>query len=134
MEVMNCRTCRRLFNYISGVRLCPACREELEKKFQEVKKYVEENPGVTIAKVAEDMEVPVKQIKDWVREERLILSEAWGEIFCDACGKAIKSGKFCPECKHKMVTTLGSAYAKNNSPKTSKSSKGSADGKMRFLD
>ena len=36
MEVKNCKKCRRLFNYISGPSICPQCREELEKKFQEV--------------------------------------------------------------------------------------------------
>ena len=44
MELMNCRNCKKLFNYIAGEKLCPACKEKLEEKFQEVKKYIEENP------------------------------------------------------------------------------------------
>ena len=26
MEVMNCRSCKRLFNYITGPMICPACK------------------------------------------------------------------------------------------------------------
>ena len=33
MEVMNCRNCKRLFNYITGPMICPACKDKLEKKF-----------------------------------------------------------------------------------------------------
>lgn len=136
MEVTNCRTCGRLFNYISGRQMCPLCRDQLEKKFQEVKMYVEENPGATLSTVSQEMEVSVKQLKDWIREERLILTEAWGEICCDVCGKAIKTGKFCEECKRKMVTNLGSAYGNknaNNATKTNNLRKDS-DAKMRFFD
>lgn len=42
MEVRNCRSCGRLFNYM-GAPLCPACQKKLEEKFQEVKAFLEEN-------------------------------------------------------------------------------------------
>lgn len=44
MEVRNCRSCGRLFNYMGGAPLCPACQKKLEEKFQEVKAFLEENP------------------------------------------------------------------------------------------
>ena len=53
MELMNCRNCKKLFNYIAGEKLCPACKEKLEEKFQKVKKYIEENPRENINQVAE---------------------------------------------------------------------------------
>ena len=31
MELMNCRNCKKLFNYIAGVLLCPACNAQLEE-------------------------------------------------------------------------------------------------------
>ena len=71
MELMNCRNCKKLFNYIAGEKLCPACKEKLEEKFQKVKKYIEENPRENINQVAEACDVTIKQIKYWVREERL---------------------------------------------------------------
>ena len=30
MNVRNCRKCGKIFNYIAGPFVCPACREELE--------------------------------------------------------------------------------------------------------
>ena len=32
MEVRNCKGCSRLFQYLSGPILCPACKEKLEDK------------------------------------------------------------------------------------------------------
>ena len=36
MDVRNCKECGRLFNYIGGQRLCPACKDKLEEKFAQV--------------------------------------------------------------------------------------------------
>ena len=76
MDVRNCKGCGKLFNYMSGAQLCPECRAKLETKFSSVKDYIGEHPQASISQVAEDMDVSVKQIKQWVKEERLILSEA----------------------------------------------------------
>ena len=73
MNVRNCRKCGRLFNYISGPSWCPACREQMEVKFQEVKEYIRENPGVGIKQVSEACDVEPAQINQWLREERLEL-------------------------------------------------------------
>ena len=75
MELMNCRNCKKLFNYIAGEKLCPACKEKLEEKFQKVKKYIEENPRENINQVEEACDVTIKQIKYWVREERLSFTD-----------------------------------------------------------
>ena len=75
MDVRNWKSCGKMFNYISGAPLCPGCNAELEKKFQKVKEYIQENKSVPLSKIAEDNEVTVNQLKRWVREERLIFSE-----------------------------------------------------------
>ena len=134
MDVKNCRTCGRLFNYISGRQMCPACRSKLEEKFQEVKKYVEENKSATLSQVAEEMDVPIRQIKEWIREERLILTEAWGEICCDSCGKAIKTGKFCDECKRTIANKLSNVYKDNKKTESKNSLRKDTSAKMRFFD
>ena len=36
MDVRNCKTCGRLFNYMGGAPLCPECKAALEKKFEDV--------------------------------------------------------------------------------------------------
>ena len=87
MNVRNCRGCGRLFNYISGPSLCPACREKLEEKFQQVKEYIRENPGVGIREVSEACEVETSQINQWLREERLELTEDSPLMLsCESCG------------------------------------------------
>ena len=74
MNVRNCRSCGCIFNYVAGQVICPACRDKLEKKFQEVKEYIRENKGVGIQEVADACEVDVGQIRQWLREERLELA------------------------------------------------------------
>ncbi len=133
MEVMNCKSCKRLFNYMGGIQLCGACKDELEKKFVEVKEYIYKNPHSSIATVAEDTDVTVKQIKQWIREERLTLSEATVDgVTCEHCGKPICSGRFCDRCKAEMANTIGSAI---NKPKQLEPDRRqNRDGnKMRFL-
>lgn len=109
MDVRNCRSCGRLFNYLSGPPICQACREKLEDKFQQVKEYLRENPNSSIQVVSDDNEVSVAQIRQWVREERLTFSDDSPiGLPCESCGKTIKTGRFCEECKAKMKNELNS--------------------------
>lgn len=134
MNVRNCKKCGRIFNYVSGVPICPSCREGMEKKFQEVKDYIRENRQAGITEVAEVCEVEVRQIKQWVREERLEFSEdsAVG-IDCELCGAMIRSGRFCEKCKAGMVNELDKAIAKPKMPKPEKKTDTRENPKMRFL-
>lgn len=133
MNVKNCRKCKRIFNYVMGPVLCPRCREEEEEKFQEVKKYVIENPGSGIQEVSEACDVSVNLIRQWLREERLVLSdESPMGINCEHCGRMIKSGRFCSECKSAMTSGFQSAMGR---PVSTPPKKDSRDGaRMRFLD
>lgn len=134
MEVRNCKTCGRLFNYIGGNNrnLCPACVDELEDTFQEVKKYVEENPGCGMTDITETFNVNSRQVEKWIREERLCFAEDSPiGIGCEKCGKMIKSGKYCPICRDEMEHQMSNLYkAVNNMPTAPKK----ASSKMRFLD
>lgn len=132
MEVKNCKSCGKLFNYMGGLPICSACKEELEKKFLEVKEYVYKNPHCSVAQVAEENDVSIKQIKQWIREERLVLSEATVDgVTCEHCGIPICSGRFCDKCKAAMVNTIGSVLER---PKKIEPEKRKRDGdKMRFL-
>lgn len=133
MNVRNCKKCGKLFNYVSGVPMCPACREALEEKFQEVKKYVQDNKGVTIHDVVENCEVEAQQVRQWVREERLEFSgDGATGIVCEKCGATITTGRFCAKCKNEMTANLNSALPKK--PKVEPKKKDVKDpAKMRFL-
>lgn len=133
MEVRNCKGCGRLYNYMGGMNLCPACREELEKKFEQVKAYIYDHPNAPMAEVAEKNDVSSKQIKQWVREERLILTEPSVDgVLCEHCGVPIRCGRFCDKCKTQMANTIGSAI--DRPKKIEPEKKQQKDGnKMRFL-
>ena len=132
MEVTNCRDCGRLFNYISGPRRCPECQKKLEEKFQQVKEFLRQNPDSSISQTATENDVTVKQIKQWIREERLSLSEASLDgIVCEHCGRPIRTGRFCDRCKAAMANSLANSIEK---PKPIEPQKRERDGnRMRFL-
>lgn len=132
MELQNCRNCKRLFNYITGERICPGCREQLEQKFQEVKKYIQENPGDHINKVSEECDVSVRQIKRWVREQRLSFTDdSLVGLECERCGRMIHTGRFCNQCAGGLADAMTNAFRKEVHLK---SRGGSAPGKMHFLE
>ena len=131
MELMNCRSCKNIFNYITGEKICPACRDMLEEKYQEVKKYINENPGTPANKVAEDCEISLKQIKKWVREERLTFADdSLIGLDCERCGRIIHSGRFCKECAGGLADAMNEAYRVQHVAARRKT----GAGKMRFLE
>ena len=133
MEVRNCKGCGRLFNYLNGQPLCQACKEALEEKFAEVKEYIYQNPKASITMVAEATEVSGKQIKQWIREDRLVLSEPSPDgVLCENCGTPICSGRYCDACKNRMANNLNRVLSRPTAP--TRERKRERDGnKMRFL-
>ena len=132
MDVRNCKKCSKLFNF-NGDPLCPMCKKEMEDKFYEVRTYIRDNPGVNMTVVADEMNVPIQQIKKWVREERLCFSKESGiSIDCEACGKPILTGRYCNACKNTMTNKFSSMY-KEKPAENQKGEKVSSKGKMRFL-
>ena len=135
MNVRNCRKCGKLFNYVMGPFICPSCRESLEEDFQRVKEYVRANPGATINVVSEVCNVSVSQIHQWLREERLELTEGSAiSLACEVCGALIKSGKYCEKCKRELTMGLkevsrpAAPQVKEPAPEP-----GREKGRMRFL-
>ncbi len=136
MNVRNCKKCNRLFNYIAGPPICPACKEDLEKKFQEVKKYIQDNKTVPLVKVAEECEVEVSQLRQWVREERLVFAEGSGmALECEGCGAPIVTGRFCDKCKAATMNDLLGAGRQQAAPQQPQRKKDLTENpRMRFLD
>ena len=134
MEVKNCKGCGRLFNYMSGPPLCANCQRKLEEKFQEVKEYLEENPNSSVNQVSEAMDVSVKQIKQWIREERLAFADDSAiTLSCEACGAPVRTGRYCEACKTEMTRNFGNMYKSAATPPSpTKDKRESA--RMRYLD
>ncbi|MDE6620411.1 MAG: flagellar protein [Lachnospiraceae bacterium] len=135
MDVRNCRKCGKLFNHMMGVPICPACREKLEEKFQEVKKYIRENHMAGIKEVAEACDVEPGQIQQWIREERLeFTADSPVKIPCENCGEMIRSGKYCDKCKKEMTNNLSSVMERPKTIQAERKKPQSTGNKMRFLD
>ncbi len=134
MNARNCKRCGRVFNYVSGMPLCPTCRDEMEEKFQTVKEYIQNNKDTTMKTVAEECEVDENQIKQWVREERLVFAEDSGIVFqCEICGKSIRTGRYCDKCKQDTMRSLAGAGRQQVMPQAPKKNT-KENPRMRFLD
>ncbi len=135
MNVKNCRGCGRLFNYISGAFLCPACRDKMEEKFQIVREYIRENPGVGIQQVSEACDVETSQVNQWLREERLELTEGSPLMLtCMSCGSLIRCGKYCEKCKANITNGFRSVMRGEQPPVERVAEKRNRDSRMRYLD
>lgn len=135
MNIRNCRGCGRIFNYVAGPFLCQVCKEKMEVKFQEVKEYIRSHPGVGIREVSDACDVEASQIQQWLREERLEVTEN-SAIFlsCEVCGANIRSGRYCEKCKYEMTMGLKSAMNSGKpKPEIKKPTTDKTNPKMRFL-
>lgn len=132
MEVTTCKACGKIFNYVQGDRICPQCAKKMDEKFVEVKKFVRDNPKVDINTISEQMEVSIRQIKRWIREERLCFTDDSPiGLNCESCGATIKTGRYCKACKDKMTSRLQGAVGVT--PMSPEKRKSSTENKMRFL-
>lgn len=134
MNIRNCRVCGRIFNYLSGAPVCPSCRDKLEAKFQEVKEYIREHRGAGIQEVAEACNVDPAQIRQWLKDDRLEVTEDSPMFLnCESCGAPIRSGRFCEKCKNTMTRGFNEIL-KTNQPAPKPEKSGSDDSaRMRFL-
>lgn len=134
MDVRTCRKCGRLFNYLFGTNLCPACKNSLEKDYERTRDYIRDNPGASIKAVADECEVTIAQIEQWVRDGRLEFSRISGVVFtCESCGKQISSGKYCEACTNGLIEGLSGAINKPKADEKPKKEKKDSGNKMRFL-
>lgn len=134
MDVRNCKGCGKLFNYLSGPPLCPSCAQALDLKFEEVKEYIYDHPRCGIQEVSEEMNVPVAQIKQWIREERLAFAEdSMIGLECELCGVTIKTGRYCKSCKDRLAKGLGNLYQEEKPAHIPRQKDPRENPKMRFL-
>ena len=135
MDVRNCRKCGRIFNYVAGMPICQSCREKMEQKFQEVKTYIRDHRGAGIQEVSENCEVETSQIHQWIREERLVLSDDSPiGINCESCGTIIKTGRFCDKCKAEMTNSFKNSIRQPKTPVQTAPKDNRDNPRMRYLD
>lgn len=134
MDVRNCRKCGKVFNYIAGAPICPACREAAEKVFDAVKTFIKENPEANIEEISEKCDVTTHQIVQWIREERLSFTkESVIGINCEGCGVSIKTGRYCDKCKYEISKGFNVGMKKRDDKDSMPISVKKTE-KMRFID
>lgn len=134
MDVINCKRCGKLFNYVSGMKICPVCKELEEQKFQTVKEYIRDNKQAGINEIAENCDVTPNEIRQWIREERLFFGdESPIGIDCEGCGAIIKSGRFCEKCKNELARGILDLTKKPEVSEPESHVGNKQNPKMRFL-
>ena len=101
MEMANCLRCRKVFPRIKDP-ICEECKKKDEELFTKVRLYLEENPTSTVRKISEETGASAKKILAWLREGRLEIAEATGDLKCRQCGVDITTGQFCDPCANEM--------------------------------
>ncbi len=114
MGIVNCKSCGKIFNYVIGDKVCSECKKKIDNDFKRAKNYIRENRDAGIEEVSRECEIPTAQIKKWIRQDRLMLSMATGDIDCISCGKSIRSGKYCADCKAKLIKGFESGIKKES--------------------
>lgn len=95
-NIRYCKRCGRIYSRISG-KMCPECTVQTDKDFIVCREYIDNNSNVTIEELSENTGISEKIILMLLKEGRLVLGSG-SELFCELCGKAIGSGRFCPDC------------------------------------
>jgi flagellar operon protein (TIGR03826 family) len=107
-ELTNCKSCGKLFVQ-NTLAVCPSCRQEIEKKFETVWKYIRkrENREATVYQIQEETGVEEKLIFQWIQEGRLQVKD-FKNLFvpCELCGAPAQSGKVCESCKTNLTRDL----------------------------
>jgi len=110
-ELRNCERCGKLYRSNGFYKLCPSCWEFDEFDFRRIKEYLSNHPGAKIFEVSTALDISVGKIKRYLRESRLEIIEKENRfLFCDKCGKSIRTGKYCDECYRSMQKTLTVIY------------------------
>ena len=109
MSIANCARCSRMYQKISGNKICPDCLQAEEDAFRLVRDYLDQNPGADMPTVSEATGVDEPMILRLVQLGRLA---SLGDLVknlrveCRQCSRPVISGKFCPECTEEMGQAL----------------------------
>ena len=78
--------------------LCPRCKDN--QLFSEVKHFIRSN-NVNEYEVAAHFDIPLKQVKEWIRDGRIEYRTAnaasnVSALHCQRCGAPVTFGTLCP--------------------------------------
>ncbi|MCR5666311.1 MAG: hypothetical protein K6G01_05730 [Eubacterium sp.] len=126
--IKQCEECGRAMPMDYPHDICPTCREN--ELFREVREYIRAN-DVNEYQVADKFDLPVEQVKQWIRSGRIEYKQQGEKGFisgnyCARCGASVSFGTLCPKCLRLMNNqNKGVALGKPSNAENNK---------MRFLD
>lgn len=110
-QLDNCPRCGKLF--LKAFRdICPDCYKEEQQNFEKVYRFVrkQENRQASMQDIIEGTGVSEDDISRFIREGRLRVSNMPNLGYkCESCGKTIKSGTICDDCKQQLAKELQKA-------------------------
>ncbi len=123
-NIKYCDVCHRPLSSEYEKDLCPVCMEE--EMFSQVREYIRAN-DVNEYDVAEHFDLPLRQVKDWIREGRIEYKTdqpvKMTQLHCLECGAPIAFGSYCQTC-YKLKHTPKATYVRSDDP----------ENRMRFLE
>lgn len=126
-KIKQCEYCKRPLPSNYEGTLCPNCAEA--QLFRDVKEYIRANE-VNEYEVADHFHIPLKQVKNWIREGRIEYKANDAEtakyvtMHCQKCGVQISFGSLCQKCLKQSTAGHGVTLQDPNS----------ADTRMHYLD
>ena len=106
MNLDHCPRCGKL--YAKNFRdLCPSCIKEIDNEYELCADYLRKNRGITTQELANATGVSVKQITRFIREGRISIAHLPNLTYeCDSCGRPIRDGNMCIECRHRLMKDI----------------------------
>lgn len=125
-KIKQCEYCKRPLPSKYEPALCPRCADA--QLFRDVKEYIRSN-DVNEYEVAEHFSIPLKQVKNWIREGRIEYrtdpeTEKHVRMHCQNCGVQISFGSLCQKCMKQANSGHGYSIGDQDA----------ADTRMHYLD
>ena len=102
---LHCEVCNRPLPANSKGTICTFCAEQM--LFSEVKDYIREN-DVTEYDVTVHFDIPIQQVKRWIREGRIeykTKEPSTIRMHCVVCGAPVAFGTVCAKCLRQQNTS-----------------------------
>ena len=110
-----CKSCKKLLQSDYEFDECPTCVGE--NLFRQVRDYIRNN-NVNEYEVADFFDLPVKRVKEWIREGRIQYQGSKDQKVlgrrCGRCGELIAIGDFCTTCAAAMKKPKATISLNNN--------------------
>ncbi len=114
MALVNCERCGRVFDSgKAGESLCKECIIEEQKDLKKINDYLRKNPMANIMEASKDTGIARGKILRLIKGGSLKMRKPMEEHKCRICGKIIKAGTICDECRVKIEGGIKGKNRKN---------------------